>query len=126
MEHESYVIGWIAALPKEGVAARVMFDEIHEGLAHQPQDENEYTLGRIGKFNVVLATLPQTGKASAAVSATNLRRAFPQAKFMLLVGIGGGVPCIPTNVRRIPSQLCKHGREAVPSRTAFVCARSAV
>lgn len=92
MKRESYVIGWIAALPKEGVAARVMLDEIHAGLGQQPQDENEYTLGRIGKFNVVLATLPQTGKASAAVSATNLQRAFPNVKYMLLVGIGGGVP----------------------------------
>lgn len=94
--HEDYTVGWICALPKtELVAAEAMLDEEHPVLpAAQPEDENTYSLGRIGDHNVVIACLPaeQTGKASAATVAKDMLRSFPAVRFGLMVGIGGGAP----------------------------------
>ncbi|RDA85315.1 hypothetical protein CP532_4982 [Ophiocordyceps camponoti-leonardi (nom. inval.)] len=54
-----YIIGWISAIYLESVAVRVFLDEKHNGPISTPKgDENSYTLGRIGRHNVVLASLP--------------------------------------------------------------------
>lgn len=89
-----YTVGWVCALPKEQTAAIAMLDELHEDLPRPPKDDNTYTLGRVGRHNVVIACLPMgmIGNNSAATVATRMISAFPSIKFGLMVGIGGGVP----------------------------------
>ncbi|KAK2761925.1 ankyrin repeat protein [Colletotrichum kahawae] len=73
-----------------------MLDEIHEDIqvSKALNDCNTYTLGSVGKHNVVVACLPkgQMGTVSAATVATRMISTFPSVKIGLLVGIGGGVP----------------------------------
>ncbi|KAL4740496.1 nucleoside phosphorylase domain-containing protein [Aspergillus similis] len=91
---EDYTVGWVSALPVELAAAAEMLDEEHPDLPHDPNDDNIYTLGRIGHHNVVIACLPtgRYGTASAATVAINMRAKFPNLQFGLMVGVGGGVP----------------------------------
>ncbi|KAK2805464.1 hypothetical protein FQN51_000290 [Onygenales sp. PD_10] len=82
-------------------AARYMFDEEHEQLPRKDGDTNFYILGVLSGHNTVLASLPagSQGTATAATVANNLRRSFPDIKFKLLVGIGGGVPSEEDDIR---------------------------
>lgn len=59
-----------------------------------PNDNNHYTLGEIGGHRVVIAVLPdgEYGTSSAAGVAKDMLRSFPNIRFGLMVGIGGGVP----------------------------------
>lgn len=45
-------------MPLDMAAAKAMLDEIHEELPVQLNDHNAYTLGAVGKHNVVIACLP--------------------------------------------------------------------
>ncbi|TIA39692.1 purine and uridine phosphorylase [Aureobasidium pullulans] len=89
-----YKIGWISALPFEAAAAELMLDEQHEELPYDPHDPTLYSLGRVGKHNVVIACLPagQPGLAAATAVAKGMRNKFRSIKFGFMVGIGGGVP----------------------------------
>jgi nucleoside phosphorylase len=90
-----YTVGWICAIVTEYAAAQEFLDEEHEAPDFvSPGDTNDYTLGRIGKHNVVIAVLPdgEYGIAAAAAVVTNLQNSFPSVRIGLLVGIGGGVP----------------------------------
>jgi nucleoside phosphorylase len=91
MRHDDYSVGVICALAVEKVAFVAMLDETHESF-QTPKDDNSYTLGRIGKFNIVIACLPagMYGNNSAATVAKDMLRTFP-IKVGLMVGIGGGV-----------------------------------
>jgi nucleoside phosphorylase len=88
-----YTVGWVCALPKEQTAATAMLDQTHPSLHKPPNDHNTYTLGSIGKHNVVIACLPKgkIGTNSAATVATQMIDTFPSIKVGLMVGIGGGV-----------------------------------
>jgi nucleoside phosphorylase len=90
--HEDYQIGIICALATEKAAMVAMLDETYPRLPKEKGDENEYTLGRIGLHDVVIACLQAglMGNGPAAVVANNMRRSFP-IKFGLMVGVGGGV-----------------------------------
>ncbi|KAG4279189.1 hypothetical protein FPRO04_13663 [Fusarium proliferatum] len=92
--HNDYTVGWVCALPKERAAAAAMLDQIHGNLPKPKGDSNTYTLGSIGKHNVVIACLPkgQYGNNPAATVATQMIRTFQSIKLGLMVGIGGGVP----------------------------------
>lgn len=95
LSHQDYTVGWICALPEtEFVAAMAMLDEKHPVLPSWVHDFNTYALGRIGDHNVVIACLPAetTGKGSAATVAKDMIRSFPNVRFGLMVGIGGGAP----------------------------------
>ncbi|UKZ80411.1 hypothetical protein TrVFT333_008170 [Trichoderma virens FT-333] len=95
LSHNDYSVGWICALSEERTAATAMLDEKHDPLPiSNPADNNSYTLGAIGKHNVVLACLPEgeIGTNSAASVAMQLVSTFPSIKFGLMVGIGGGIP----------------------------------
>lgn len=99
---EDYTVGWICAIKVEYVAAQVLLDEEHEGPASVSQhDNNSYTLGRIGKHNVVIATLPfgEYGTTSAAAVARDMVHSFPNIRVGLMVGIGGGAPSENHDVR---------------------------
>ncbi|QRD94497.1 hypothetical protein F9C07_1807649 [Aspergillus flavus] len=90
--HQDYAIGWICPLPVEQTIALLMLDETHDRLPQQPADQNIYTLGSIGDHNIVIAGLHQPGNSPAATVVTQMRNTFPNIHYVLLVGIGGGVP----------------------------------
>jgi hypothetical protein len=78
-----------------------MLDDIYSALEQVQGDENIYTLGRIGQHNIVIAWLSagSTGIAPAAKVAKDMLRSFPQIRFGLMVGIGGGAPSSNTDIR---------------------------
>jgi len=82
-------------------AARATLDEHHNPLQQNPRDHNTYTLGRIGRHNVVLACLPTgvIGTLSAARVANQMQQTFEGIRFGLMVGIGGGVPSKGNDIR---------------------------
>lgn len=95
LSYNDYSVGWICALSEEQTAATAMLDEKHDPLPiSNPHDANSYTLGAIGKHNVVVVCLPEgdIGTNSAASVIMQLVNTFPSIKFGLLVGIGGGIP----------------------------------
>lgn len=94
LSHESYTVGWICALPEEMAVAQAMLDDIHTPLSQNSSDKNNYTLGRMGTHNVVIACLPAKviGTVAAARVSNHMLYTFKHLKFGLLVGIGGGVP----------------------------------
>jgi nucleoside phosphorylase len=92
LSHEDYTVGWICPLEVEQIAALEMLDEEHNRLPQPPTDHNVYNLGEIAGHNVVIAGLHQPGNNPAATVVTQMRMTFPNLRFGLLVGIGGGVP----------------------------------
>lgn len=110
--HGDYTVGWISALPLEYTAAQAMLDQVHPSLDQDPEDDNVYTLGAIGKHNVVLACLPdgQMGTNSAAVVATQMSRTFRDIRFCLMVGIGGGCPSPKHDIRLGDVVVSKPGK----------------
>ncbi|KAJ4246841.1 hypothetical protein NW762_013393 [Fusarium torreyae] len=88
-----YTVGWICALRYEMKAARSMLDCEHPTLRLQSeQDGNNYILGRVGKHNIAITSLPQAGSNQAATASKSMQTTFPNIRFCLLVGVGGGVP----------------------------------
>ncbi|KAK4082847.1 uncharacterized protein Triagg1_1737 [Trichoderma aggressivum f. europaeum] len=97
LNHGAYAVGWAAVLRSELNASRALLDEEHEPLQPADNDDNIYLLGRMGEHNVVI-TFPGSGTYgtnAAAQMVTNMLRTFPNIRFGLLVGIGGGVPRPP-------------------------------
>ncbi|KAF2189351.1 purine and uridine phosphorylase [Zopfia rhizophila CBS 207.26] len=97
-----YTIGWICAITTEYVAALQFLDKKHGQPEYlPPNDNNDYTLGEVGKHNVVVAVLPegQYGISSAASVARDMMRSFPNVRIGLMVGIGGGAPSEKHDIR---------------------------
>jgi nucleoside phosphorylase len=97
-----YTVGWICAISTEYVAAQAFLDEKHEGPQYvSPNDNNDYTLGRVGKHNVVIAVLPQGeyGISSATGVAKDMLHSFSNIRIGLMVGIGGGAPSPKHDIR---------------------------
>lgn len=71
-----------------------MLEEEHQDLDAAQGDRNMYTLGEIGGHNIVMACLPSgnMGITPAATVAKDMLRSFPNIRFGLMVGIGGGAP----------------------------------
>ena len=99
---EDYTVGWICAISTEYVAAQAFLDEKHEGPEYvSPNDNNDYTLGKVGKHNVVIAVLPhgEYGISSATGVAKDMLHSFPNVRIGLMVGIGGGAPNSKHDIR---------------------------
>ncbi|EXA53719.1 hypothetical protein FOVG_01436 [Fusarium oxysporum f. sp. pisi HDV247] len=99
---QKYTVGWICAIATEYLAAQLFLDEEHEGPEFvSANDSNHYTLGKIGKHNVVIAVLPhgEYGISSAAGVAKDMLNSFPNVKIGLMVGIGGGAPTSKHDIR---------------------------
>jgi len=97
-----YTVGWICAISTEYVAAQAFLDEKHEGPDHvSVNDNNDYTLGKVGRHNVVIAVLPdgEYGTSSAAIVARDMLHSFPNIRVGLMVGIGGGAPSPKHDIR---------------------------
>jgi nucleoside phosphorylase len=101
LRREEYTVGWVCALPIELAAAQEMLDEEHEDLEQDENDNNLYSLGRIGDHNVVIVCLPAglIGNNPAAAVATQMRSTFRSVRFGLMVGIGGSVPSAEADIR---------------------------
>ena len=84
-------------MPVERAAAEHLLDEQYDEDWHN----GSYTLGRMGKHNVVIASLPagMMGTSPAAVAATQMQSDFRSIQIRLLVGIGGGAPSAKSDVR---------------------------
>lgn len=95
LPHEAYTVGWVCVLDTELDAARALLDEEDEPLQAGTNDDNVYLLGRMGKHNVVITFPDSYGTNSTAQMATNMIRTFPNIRFGLMVGVGGGVPKPP-------------------------------
>ncbi|KAK8250297.1 hypothetical protein HDK77DRAFT_177418 [Phyllosticta capitalensis] len=97
-----YTVGWICAVHTEYTAARQFLDEEHDGPSHvSPNDNNDYTLGKIKHHNVVIAVLPdgEYGLTTAAEVARDLLHTFVNVRIGLMVGIGGGAPTAKHDIR---------------------------
>ncbi|KAH8727996.1 ankyrin repeat-containing domain protein [Phaeosphaeriaceae sp. PMI808] len=97
-----YTVGWICAITTEYVSAQAFLDEKHDGPEYvSPNDNNDYTLGKIGKHNTVIAVLPnrEYGTSSAARVASRMLLSFPSVRIGLMVGIGGGAPSRKHDIR---------------------------
>ena len=102
LTHSDYTVGWICAITTEYVAAQAFLDEKHDGPKYlPPNDNNDYTLGKFGKHNVVIAVLPdgEYGISSAASVAKDMLHNFPNIRISLMVGIGGGAPSPKHDIR---------------------------
>lgn len=97
-----YTVGWICAITTEYVAAQAFLDAKHDRPEYvSPNDNNDYTLGEMGKHNVVIAVLPkgEYGTASAASVARDMLHSFCNIRIGLMVGIGGGAPSSRHDIR---------------------------
>ncbi|KAF3810141.1 hypothetical protein GCG54_00002593 [Colletotrichum gloeosporioides] len=97
-----YSVALICAIATTFVAARAFLEETHEPpVAVARNDNNSYVLGRIGRHNVVVATLPEGeyGTTSAAGVARDTLHSFPSIRVCLMVGIGGGAPSAKHDIR---------------------------
>jgi nucleoside phosphorylase len=101
LTNEAYTMGWICASLLDLAAAKAMMEERHLALRQHPADKNEYTLGRVGEYNIVVVCLPaeQAGAIAAAVAATRMMYSFGKIKFVFMVGTGGGVPNKHNDIR---------------------------
>ncbi|KAH0402552.1 purine and uridine phosphorylase, partial [Aureobasidium melanogenum] len=97
-----YTVGWICAIPAEGIAASLFLDEEHERLDHvSSNDCNDYTLGKMAGHNVVIAVLPdgEYGLTSATGVVKDMLSKFPNIRVGLMVGVGGGAPTAQNDIR---------------------------
>ncbi|KAF3938461.1 hypothetical protein ABW19_dt0203614 [Dactylella cylindrospora] len=96
-----YTVGWVCAVPIELAAVIAILDEEHDPLPMSSSETNIYKFGRIGKHNIAIACLPsgKYGTVSAATVACEMRFQFPDLRFCLMVGIGGGVPSTDNDIR---------------------------
>ena len=99
-ERKDFHIAVICALRPESDAVEAMFDEDWETdqkYLKAKNDKNEYTMGRIGEHNVVLAFLPGIGKKDSATLTSSFIMSFPKIRLGLVVGVCGGTPFIREN-----------------------------
>jgi hypothetical protein len=99
---DDYTVGWICALATEDAAATAFLDEIYESPEDIAADDDyRYTLGRIGQHMIVIAILPagEYGLAAAATVTRDMVCHYPNLRFGLMVGIGGGVPSPSKDIR---------------------------
>jgi ankyrin repeat protein/nucleoside phosphorylase len=100
LTHDDYTVACICPMGVELAPVEAMLDETHQSLP-TTRDTNNYTLGRMGAHNVVIAVMPEIGNNSAATVATQLLNDFTSIRFGLLVGIGGGIPSDDENNIRL-------------------------
>ncbi|KAF3312792.1 hypothetical protein TWF173_006825 [Orbilia oligospora] len=99
---QDYSVGWICALQEEYEAAAGMLDDEFDGPEiNDISDNNTYVFGCINGHNVVIGCLPhgRYGTCAAAIVANDMVRSFPNLKFALMVGIGGGAPTRERDIR---------------------------
>ncbi|KAJ1325458.1 adenosylhomocysteine nucleosidase [Microdochium nivale] len=107
-----YTVAWICPLYIELTAAKRFLDETHEPLDTLPRDDdNTYELGRIGEHNVVLIALDTAGLVPATTAVMRMAQTFPEIRFALAVGIGGGAPTQSNDIRLGDVVVSSPGRQ---------------
>ncbi|KAL4882835.1 hypothetical protein BJY04DRAFT_226883 [Aspergillus karnatakaensis] len=98
VEHADYTLAWICALPLELAAAEAVLDEHH--TVPSTGSQSEYSLGKIAGHNIVLGCLPSGayGTNSVAGAVARLLSLFPNVRYGVMVGIGGGAPVSGTGM----------------------------
>lgn len=101
---DDYLVGWVCALPVEVAAAISTLDRIHDSLPldQNLDDSNHYILGSLQGHNVVLAypnNIGSYGETSVASVVAQLHASFKSVRFLLMVGIAGGVPNTKEDIR---------------------------
>lgn len=98
---DEFEIAIVCALAVEYDAVCLLIDQFwdEDGDKHGRAigDQNTYTTGRMGRFDIVLVLLLEIGKVSAASAASSFRSSFPNVTLALLVGTCGGVPYTKDN-----------------------------
>ena len=98
LTHNDYTVACICPMGVELAPVMAMLDQRHQSLPTS-RAQNRYTLGRIGRHNVVIAVMPEIGNNNAATVAIQLLNDFKSIRFGLLVGIGGGIPSEDKDIR---------------------------
>ncbi|GFF93051.1 hypothetical protein IFM53868_07058 [Aspergillus udagawae] len=91
---DDYTIAWICAMPLEAAVAHAMLDKTHPPPPLSTTDPNTYEFGELNGHYIVIAqsALGEYGNFSVAAVVSRMCSTFPQLRFGLSVGIGGGVP----------------------------------
>lgn len=93
---DDFEIAIVCALAVEYDAVSLLIDQFWDGdgdrYGRAIGDPNIYTTGRMGRFDIVLVLLSETGNVSAASAASSFRSSYPKITLALLVGTCGGVP----------------------------------
>ena len=81
-------------MPLELAASRGMLEEEYDAsrIQKHARDTNTYLLGQIAGHKLVLTCLISAGNSQAGSTAMHMNNTFHNLKFILMVGIGGGVP----------------------------------
>jgi nucleoside phosphorylase len=97
---EEFLLAVICPLEVEALAMIRQLDEDKDYGEEFSKDCN-FTLGGISEHNIVITSLPagRQGHTSAAVAAQQTMAKFPSIKYILLVGIAGGVPSDKNDIR---------------------------
>ncbi|KAM0542210.1 hypothetical protein ACHAPJ_012902 [Fusarium lateritium] len=100
MQPENFTVAIFCALDIEGVAVQEVFDEEFDcNVNLSGKQVYVYHYGRIGDHNIVLALPHQMGTVKAAECAAVVGQQFPNIRFALMIGIGGGIPSASIDVR---------------------------
>jgi nucleoside phosphorylase len=94
LQRDEFNIAIICALTLESDAVQDVFDKQldEKKYGKAPGDVNHYTMGVIGRHNVIVVHMPGMGKSNGARVAANCGASFPSLRLVLVVGICGGVP----------------------------------
>ncbi|RGP72371.1 pfs domain [Fusarium longipes] len=78
-----------------------MLDKVYQSPPQDKKDTNNYVVGQIAHLKIVVVCLPSgyLGTTSAATATGHMCQTFPSLEFFLLVGIGGGMPSMNSDVR---------------------------
>lgn len=98
-DHRDYTVARIFALLLELAAADSILDDSHYRTPEYAQ--SGYTLRKIAGHNVVISCLPSGiyGTNAAAGVVSRIQSIFPNIRYGLMVGIGGGVPSKIADIR---------------------------
>lgn len=91
LTYADYTVAYICSIGVKLAPVEGMLDKIYNPLPIS-RDQNAYTLGKISRYNMIIAVLPEIGNSTAATVATQLLNNFPLIWFDLLVSIRGEIP----------------------------------
>ncbi|KIL92993.1 hypothetical protein FAVG1_04174 [Fusarium avenaceum] len=113
--HADYTVGWVCALRQDLTAASAMLDEQHPKLSKTASDQSTYTLGSISGHNIVVACLNggMVTYIPTATAAKFMMAAFPLIKWILMVGVGAGVPSNDVRLGDVVVGTPNHGNPGV-------------
>ncbi|KAI7765600.1 hypothetical protein LZL87_007351 [Fusarium oxysporum] len=99
---DNYTVGWVCALPLVATAAEAMLDSVHPDgpLDLDITGDIKFVFGRLNGYDIVLAhpSPGNQGTGSAVETVEQVRVTFRSIRFILVIGLGGGVPHTKENI----------------------------